>query len=541
MKFAFIKSNTHWGGPWFSFKYLENNIDSILKNSYGKAGHPIPMIIYFKMDVYVVNNKDLINVDDLNYNNLSKKNPIYEKNLLKKMKNVYNLKDINFDNYDIIYTEDEIIPKTIVEKYKKILFVFNASEHTNDIKFYDLLINHKYNIFPHPNNELSYFINENRKDIYLEYRTAYNDDCIKIFEKSFLDRKIIYNENMKNLINPWINKEDDSCYNFWYNLGKCKYYIQLGKYLQGIRIGQGFVNAASLKLINIGFCNQDYCNIKIIHPYCICKDENSAIKIINDIENDITLYNNIINYQNNILEQANKNYKNIIKNYYLLKNNITRNIDKKHISITWHNELYKSAGDEDKFIISYFKNKFNGYLLDIACACPVSGSLTYKLLNNYFWNGILIEPNVCYKKNIEACYHDVSGVFFYNGAVHNTQKTLTLYVPKNRLHVGLGSLIENNSKRYSNDIYKLTVPCLSINNILEKYNAPFEIDFINLDIEGSEGEVLYNIDYSKYNIKLFCIENGIIYKDFLFSKGYRICHTKGYNIVHGNIFFEKIY
>ena len=96
----------------------------------------------------------------------------------------------------------------------------------------------------------------------------------------------------------------------------------MGKYLQGIRIGQGFVNSASLKLINIGYCDEKYCNIKIIHPYCICKDENSAIKIINNIENDINLYNTILDYQNNILEIANKNYENIINNNYLIKNNI---------------------------------------------------------------------------------------------------------------------------------------------------------------------------------------------------------------------------
>ena len=82
----------------------------------------------------------------------------------------------------------------------------------------------------------------------------------------------------------------------------------------------------------------------------------------------------------------------------------TRNIEKKHIQITWKDEKYKSAGDEDIFIINYFNRKRMGFLLDIACACPVSGSLTFKLLNNYFWEGILVEPSYYHKKNIEACF-----------------------------------------------------------------------------------------------------------------------------------------
>ena len=60
-----------------------------------------------------------------------------------------------------------------------------------------------------------------------------------------------------------------------------------------------------------------------------------------------------------------------------------RNILNKAIRVTWPGELGRSAGMEDKFVIDYFKEKKGGYLLDIATACPVSGSLTIKLLDQY--------------------------------------------------------------------------------------------------------------------------------------------------------------
>ena len=81
---------------------------------------------------------------------------------------------------------------------------------------------------------------------------------------------------------------------------------------------------------------------------------------------------------------------------------------------------------------------------------------------------------------------------------------------------------------------------MTINELLEKYNAPTDIDFINLDVEGSEPEILEDLDFDKYNVRLLCIENGIIYKDFLESKGYKVCDSSGYNLMHGNLFFEKI-
>ena len=48
---------------------------------------------------------------------------------------------------------------------------------------------------------------------------------------------------------------------------------------------------------------------------------------------------------------------------------------------------------EDQFVIDYFKGKKGGYLLDIATDWIVSGSLTIKLLDQYEWNGILVEPS----------------------------------------------------------------------------------------------------------------------------------------------------
>lgn len=214
-----------------------------------------------------------------------------------------------------------------------------------------------------------------------------------------------------------------------------------------------------------------------------------------------------------------------------------RNIDKKYTSITWKNEKFKSAGDEDKFIIDFFNHKKNGYLLDIACACPVSGSLTYKLLNYYNWNGILVEPSLFHKENIESCYGDVEGVYFYNGAIHQSEKEILLYQPKSPNEVGWASLNQNHVNHMDHISYK--VQCLKINDLLSIYNAPKQIDFINLDIEGSESQVLDYLDYEKYDVKLFCIENGGSYETLMIQNGYTVCDTIGYNIVHGNLFFQK--
>ena len=45
------------------------------------------------------------------------------------------------------------------------------------------------------------------------------------------------------------------------------------------------------------------------------------------------------------------------------------------------------------------------------------------------------------------------------------------------------------------------------NSILVEVNAPFDIDFLSLDTEGAEFEVLNGIDFKKYKFKFMLIES----------------------------------
>ena len=61
-----------------------------------------------------------------------------------------------------------------------------------------------------------------------------------------------------------------------------------------------------------------------------------------------------------------------------------------------------------------------------------------------------------------------------------------------------------------------------LNNILFKANAPKQIDFLSLDVEGAELEVLKGINHNEYRFKFICIENRNIAKitDYLSINNY---------------------
>ena len=55
---------------------------------------------------------------------------------------------------------------------------------------------------------------------------------------------------------------------------------------------------------------------------------------------------------------------------------------------------------------------------------------------------------------------------------------------------------------------KYQVNTISLNDLLAKYNAPTTIDYLSIDTEGSEYEILSNFDFDKYDIKIITCEHN---------------------------------
>ena len=72
---------------------------------------------------------------------------------------------------------------------------------------------------------------------------------------------------------------------------------------------------------------------------------------------------------------------------------------------------------------------------------------------------------------------------------------------------------------------KYNVNTISLEDLLKKYNAPKQIDYLSIDTEGSEYEILNNFDFSLYDIKIITCEHNFgknkekIY-DLLKNNGY---------------------
>lgn len=181
---------------------------------------------------------------------------------------------------------------------------------------------------------------------------------------------------------------------------------------------------------------------------------------------------------------------------------------------------FRSQNQEDLFLPAYFNGKTGGFLLDIAAADGITFSNSFRLINELDWGGILVEPCPVHRKNLEILYTDVPQVKVYNGAIHQTLKEVDFNEVEFQ-EIGLSNITGGHpvAQKYQHKTYK--VPATDINSLLEMYKAPENIDFVSLDIEGAEGEVVHNWNFDKYKVQLWCIEEGDRFRGFLESKGYQ--------------------
>jgi FkbM family methyltransferase len=228
-----------------------------------------------------------------------------------------------------------------------------------------------------------------------------------------------------------------------------------------------------------------------------------------------------------------------------------RNLQLKDVSSWTPSRKFVSCTEEDRLVIDYFKEKSNGFLLDISAADGVTGSNSFRLINEFDWSGLLVEPCPRHRPNLETLYGNIDDIDVFYGAISGDKDHLTFYeLPSDT--VGMSYTAERSHGKPENCPFPIIgtyeVDAININDLLKKYNVPSEIDFFSLDIEGSELEVLNYIDMSKYNIKLWCIElddSSIIlygedvYDQFFIDNGYEKIDTNGYNIARENIFWGK--
>ena len=167
----------------------------------------------------------------------------------------------------------------------------------------------------------------------------------------------------------------------------------------------------------------------------------------------------------------------------------------------------KSQLMQDVFAI-YFNlsnpDKYEKFFVEFGSTDGKTLSNTYLLENDFEWNGILAEPARMWHLELLAtrkCLIDTRAVSEISGKK----------VPFLENEVGeLSRIVDSidSTNRKSKGVVEYMVETISLNDLLNSYNAPKNIGYLSVDTEGNEYEILKNFKFKDYKFGFINVEHN---------------------------------
>lgn len=186
-------------------------------------------------------------------------------------------------------------------------------------------------------------------------------------------------------------------------------------------------------------------------------------------------------------------------------------------------EHVKSQLGQDLFVLYSLHWKRGGYFVEFGATNGLDLSNTYLLEKDFGWTGILAEPAKIWHSDLARnrsaaievdCVWKESGLSLPFAIVESAEFSTLAHFSDSDVH----------KKTRKSSTYQ-TVNTISLIDLLDRHGAPEVIDYLSIDTEGSEFEILNAFDFSKYTFSVITCEHnfsnqrGKVY-DLLTRNGY---------------------
>lgn len=193
-----------------------------------------------------------------------------------------------------------------------------------------------------------------------------------------------------------------------------------------------------------------------------------------------------------------------------------------------HGKYMSQIGQDQLLNERFLHNKKNGFFIDIGAHDGMTGSNTYFFEKELEWQGLCFEPLPHLFKQLEACRNcicinacvgSVNGVvqFLHLDSCDEQLSGMCDTYDQRQLNI-----VMNDISIYGGKSVVMELPCVRLNDILDHYGIT-HVDYLSLDTEGSELEILKSIDFSKVKIDMMSVENNFhepFIREFLETKGF---------------------
>lgn len=150
--------------------------------------------------------------------------------------------------------------------------------------------------------------------------------------------------------------------------------------------------------------------------------------------------------------------------------------------------------------------KWNGYFVDLAAGHPVHLSNTYFLERFLNWRGLLIEANPGFADELRAGRSST----VVQEVVGSTEGELVQFrIDNGELGGIVGEKYDNSFAARGRELEKaiiLELRTKTLSALLREEGAPRKMDFLSLDVEGAELDVLKGVDFEQFSWRAICVE-----------------------------------
>lgn len=181
------------------------------------------------------------------------------------------------------------------------------------------------------------------------------------------------------------------------------------------------------------------------------------------------------------------------------------------------------SGNEERSLVSAFFQGGTGYFVEVGAYDPIFQSQTYHL-ELAGWDGLLIEPVPDLAENLDrsrrakvrqcACVAPADAVHGWVGLLERRGNSTVHFDPRK---VRNETVIE--------------VPAATLDTVLDEAGVE-QVDFLSVDVEGAEPDVLRGLTLSRYKPRLVLVDDTERFGEtfrILRDGGYRLVRRTGHN------------
>lgn len=164
---------------------------------------------------------------------------------------------------------------------------------------------------------------------------------------------------------------------------------------------------------------------------------------------------------------------------------------------------------QDVMVLSLLGDSSPGWFVEFGAMNGETASNSLLFERHHAWQGIVAEPALRFHAHLginRHCRIDHRAVYSISDQILDFKEV--------DHHAGLSVLSEfidsdhHAASRKSDHGPTYSVRSVSLNDLLTEHKAPYNIDYISMDTEGSELAILREFDFAKHDVKIWTIEHN---------------------------------